>query len=551
MNRCVLGVTTLLSLSSSGCPGPLVAPTAEVESEPESPPDAPSRTPEIPVARVPSGPTACTDTSAGNAPELARRLTAQEYYATVTAAVGVEGDLELLAREARIQGHTNDYGTLIPAQQTVVGLAEFGADLAERLLSADRAWLGHPPCAIGASDCVEVWVSEVAEALFRRPLLALEARSFGELFDRLAAEGRSADQAAVGTLRALLMSPQAIYRLEAPGETQVTPLEMASRLSFFVTGAGPDATLREAARSGALESSQQIEAQVRRLVRTPAARSALDQLTYGWLHLNTLETLTPTGDEEFDAEIVRSAQDLVQAVWLEDEAPLRDVFSADFIVPASARAARQLRAEDATPGQRYATGEDPLRAGLLTEPAVLAGTGGDGFPLIHRALFIYKDVLCRVVPDPPEGVTDAQPGSPTASRREKAESRAQSPACAGCHQAFDPLAYALEPFSFSGEHHEVDEFGHPTRTDGAFVDAEGVSRAYQTPAEFAQLLASDRRVDPCILRRIVRSAWGRALDGNDACALTQIQERFEQLGSSYTAALIAVATHASFAIKGR
>ncbi|MEM9861166.1 MAG: DUF1592 domain-containing protein [Myxococcota bacterium] len=491
----------------------------------------------------------CSDPGPGNAPTLVRRLTGSEYASTIEAALDVEGDRSLLAGEVRTRGFLNDYGTLIPTSQFVLGARDFGRALGERLLEDGNAWLGHEPRAAGANGCIEGWLGDVGEPLFRRPLDSRELSAFRMLFQTLASEGQSPDEAAVGTLRALLLAPQTTYRVESPEGDVATSFELASRLAFFVTGAGPDAALRAAAEAGELATDDGVTAQVERLLQTPAAARTLDEFAYGWLHLDTLEGLTPTGDEAFDQELVASAQALVRAVWLEDEGELRDVFSADYVVPASARAARRQGVPGAAPGERYDVAGDARRAGILTEPAVLAGTGADSFPMIHRALFVYQDVLCQVVPEPPPGVTEAQPGGPTDSEREQSDARAADGNCTGCHSAFDPFAHAFEPYGFSGEWRDEDDYGNATRTDGVFSAHDGGERPYRTPAEFAATLREDPRINPCILERFVESAWGRALTDADACDVAQIRARFESLGSTYAAAVLAIATHSSFVVK--
>ena len=110
----------------------------------------------------------------------------------------------------------------------------------------------------------------------------------------------------------------------------------------------------------------------------------------------------------------------------------------------------------------------------------------------------------------------------------------------------DPLAYGLEPFGFSGEWRDIDVHGNATRTDGVFLDAAGVTHAYADPRGLGDAIAGDARVDSCVLRRIVRLAWGRALEGSDACDLAQIRARFLELGSTYEAAEVAIVTHPSF-----
>ena len=82
-----------------------------------------------------------------------------------------------------------------------------------------------------------------------------------------------------GVVAAMLQSPQFIYRpepsVDTGGTTATEPLEpyaLATRLSFLLTGAGPDDALLAAAEAGALDSEDGLLAQDRSPAGGPARR---------------------------------------------------------------------------------------------------------------------------------------------------------------------------------------------------------------------------------------------------------------------------------------
>ena len=82
-------------------------------------------------------------------------------------------------------------------------------------------------------------------------------------------------------LPAILASPKFLYRAErtpagvaAGAVHRITPLDLASRLSFFLTGRGPDDELLRLAEQGTLAEPEVLDAQVRRLLAAPTVALA-------------------------------------------------------------------------------------------------------------------------------------------------------------------------------------------------------------------------------------------------------------------------------------
>ena len=124
-----------------------------------------------------------------------------------------------------------------------------------------------------------------------------EAQAFNTLFAGLnASQGYSVAVELV--LQAMLQSPQFLYRVDsaraATPETGAIALDgyqLASRLSYFLTGSMPDEALFAAADGNALQSAAEIEAQARRLLETPRARDMVRDFNGQWLQLDQLSGL--------------------------------------------------------------------------------------------------------------------------------------------------------------------------------------------------------------------------------------------------------------------
>src|SRR5262249_37749663 len=109
------------------------------------------------------------------------------------------------------------------------------------------------------------------------------------------------------TLRALLQSPQFLYRVDAlhaatpeTGAVALGPNELASRLSYFLTNSTPDDTLLAAAANNQLVTASDVEAQTRRLLGTARAKQMAQDFMGQWLGLDQLNgAARQASDESF------------------------------------------------------------------------------------------------------------------------------------------------------------------------------------------------------------------------------------------------------------
>ena len=106
---------------------------------------------------------------------------------------------------------------------------------------------------------------------YRRPLQEKETAELASLYRDLRAKGAPHDEAFRGVLARVLVAPAFLFRVEQapPGAkpAPVTDWELATRLSYFLTAAGPDAELRALAAAGRLRDPKVLEAQTRRLLK--------------------------------------------------------------------------------------------------------------------------------------------------------------------------------------------------------------------------------------------------------------------------------------------
>ena len=147
----------------------------------------------------------------------------------------------------------------------------------------------------------------------------------------------------------------------------------------------------------------------------------------------------------------------------------------------------------------------------------------------------------------------------TATEREKSEERLAQGSCGPCHQTFDPVAYAFEPYDGSGRYRTEDESGGTLRTDGwvpaefgAFPDGDprGETVPYDDLDGLVDALVASPVVESCLSENVLMFALRRVLeDGvvDDQCTIREVTEAARASGGSYAELMVAVATHPMFA----
>ena len=128
-------------------------------------------------------------------------------------------------------------------------------------------------CAANDDACARAFIATLAAQAFRRPVLEAELADLNAVYDA----GRETDleMGVRLAVEAVIASSSFNYRTElgtgaaAGAPVELTPHELASMLSFWLTDAPPDSSLASAADSGALSDA----ARARPPGGTPARRS--------------------------------------------------------------------------------------------------------------------------------------------------------------------------------------------------------------------------------------------------------------------------------------
>lgn len=353
--------------------------------------------------------------------------------------------------------HLREFAVLGP--QRVTGVSDTP--------SRRRIFTCRPLAAAEEPACATKILSGLARKAYRRPLTASDVDSLMEFYTGARAAGGF--EAGIRTaLQAMLASPHFIFRVEEPpaaarpGQSYaIAGTDLASRLSFFLWGAGPDEELIAAANRGGLATPAGLEQQARRMLADPRASALSTRFASQWLRLQDLDKIHPDARlyPQFDANLAaamrRETELFFESIVREDRDVL-DLLTADYTF-VNDRLARHYGIANVTgPGFRQVTLADANRRGLLGQGSILTMTSvADRTSPVLRGKWVLEVLLGMPPPPPPPNVplleeTKTASGSHLLSVRARMEEHRAKPECRSCHRVIDPLGLALENFDVIG-----------------------------------------------------------------------------------------------------
>ena len=374
--------------------------------------------------------------------------------------------------------------------------------------------------------CAEQITRNLARRAFRRPVSQADLDRLMPFYE----EGRAGgfDEGIELMATAVLASPDFLYRSIAPrggagaGAYALDDAELASRLSFFLWGQGPDDTLLDLAATAKLSHSETLDAQVKRLLADPRADVLVDEFALRWLHVDDLDAVQPDKQlfPEFTDALRRDFAEEIRlflaSVLLEDK-DLRTLLTADYTF-LNERLARHYGVPAIVgPQFRRVKLEDERRFGLLGKGAVLLRTSyGDRTSPVLRGQWVL-DKLMGTPPTPPPPGVDTNLATPPGERpktvRARLEQHRTSSVCKSCHGVIDPYGLALENFTATGRWRDRDqEAGAPI--DASTELAGGKTVAGPVELTHALLERRDQFVQ-AFTQKLMMYALGRELEYYD------------------------------------
>jgi hypothetical protein len=359
-------------------------------------------------------------------------------------------------------------------------------------------------------------------------------------------------------IQALLQSPSFLYRTEfgptvAPDSngnlppTTLTPMEVASQLSFLFANTIPDQALLDAAASGALGTPQGVAAQIDRLLSLDSVKQNIDRIVVDWFNIRQL--FSKTKDPSFFSGLAAADQD--QTALQSDVFTSAGLYVDSVLWAPGAKVNDLLTSQNVFVNQRlgqlyglsapgatatvFAAATDSNRFGMLTQPAFLWSMSDPTVTsIVKRGKFIHDDVIC-VDPGPGPGNILSDPAvqaklAMLPTEIEKSDYRLSTQPCEGCHSQIDPYSRVLENFGPIGQYR--------TMADGVPVDPTA-NFSYPLPsgpitgaANFSKALVDNKLLTSCGVQKIASYMLGRMIRVRATCEIQQVHSDFQQTDGS-------------------
>ncbi len=420
--------------------------------------------------------------------------------------------------------------------------------------------LAHKP-GLDRREASREILTRFAARAFRRPATADEVERMLKLVDQAQKDGEKWEAGIQLALQAVLVSPKFLFRVELdhrPTDKAAHPLDdyqLAARLSYFVWSSMPDDELFALAGKKALH--QNLEAQVKRMLKDPKAQALVDNFAMQWLQLRTLKNFVPDAklfpefDEDLRAAMLKETELFLQEIIREDHSIL-DLIDGKFTY-VNGRLARHYgiplkQEEGGSRSERYRREKEFVRValaggergGILAQASILAVTSNPTRTSpVKRGRWVLEQILGTPPPPPPPDVPDLAEGDKaqlTGSLRQRMEQHRSNPSCANCHARLDPIGFAFENY---------DAIGRFRTKDGNFpIDPSGELPGgvkFQGAGELKEYLKSKKDLfGRCLSEKLLTYAIGRGLEYYDKAAVDRILTGLDRRDYRFSALVLEI-----------
>ncbi len=486
-----------------------------------------------------------------------RRLLSHQYVSSIYYLLGAHAAVVATPPPDPSLGTFDALATLtsVPSVPDLESYEDSSHAVAETAVLHSQRLAQFVPCvADGPFDdsCYETMARDFGRVAWRRPLtdaqverlvlVATNAREWG------------ADEFMVGVqymLTAILQSPYFLYLVEVgePGDDyrELNGYELATRMSFFLSGRTPEIGMLDRAEAGELDSDEGVRALAWDLLERPQSRDTVGRLFAELLTVRHLASkgkdpeLFPTFSPQLAASMLEETRLLVDdVVFTQDQSILR-LFDSDHTFIDDELAA--LYGYEPVGGGWTEVPLPAGRAGVLSLSGWLSMSSHNTVNSpTRRGLYVMEQLLCNEVPLPPPRVNPA-PIEPSEGQtlRESLSQHMEDPACAGCHTLTDPIGFGFEHLNPIGAWQALDN-GQPVDASGTLP---GVGDYYGAD-ELAALLVDTPALPRCLVDKVYAGGLGFVPNSDLEPALDDVNVAFVEADHNLKQLLVELTTSPVF-----
>lgn len=355
---------------------------------------------------------------------------------------------------------------------------------------------------------LRVFCTQFVERAFRRKLTDEQRQTY---VDQQFASTPDLETAVQRVVILTLKSPRFLYQ----GLSEGTPdgFDTASRLSFALWDAPPDAALFAAAAEGRLADREHLRHQADRLSHDPRCAFKLKEFLLQWMKLDQVRELTksaklfPGFDAETASDLRTSLELFLEDVTKSEAADFRRLFVSRELY-LNGRLSKLYGGDlpAAAPFQPVYF-EPDQRAGLMSHPYLMSvfADSTETSP-IRRGVFLARGVLGRALLPPVEAVTILPPSlHPELNTRERILLQTKAESCQTCHAMINPLGFPLENFDAIGRY-RAEEKSRPIDSSGYYLSRRGETQSFKGACDLAEYLAQSDEVHLTFVEKLFQFA---------------------------------------------
>lgn len=285
--------------------------------------------------------------------------------------------------------------------------------------------------------------------------------------------------------------------------------EVASRLSYFVTGMTPDSTLLAKAKNGSILQKSVREAEAVRLMQLSSSQQHLAET---FMESIGIKQLAHT--EALNNDMIRETRTLIRQIFFSNQ-KWTNVFKANYTY-VNKRLADIYNLNVNTDNNNFVKVDypDDKRSGILAHGSYLSAFySGKDIELtkdIRRGINFYEKILCKSMPLPPPDVdVDLDPAADLQGcRLDKRKQSTTNPngTCFQCHQHFDRIGMGFERFNNQGEYRTVEKNDNSCTTLESFY-LDGATK-FETMPDFTEAVSKNSNVERCLALKMKTYAYG-------------------------------------------
>lgn len=446
-----------------------------------------------------------------------RRLTRFEIKNSLedTFNLPLGSNLNLLPEDISSNTHfDNNYESQSISPVVVSSYVSFAESYSQSLVSSHnfiQNFAGCSPQGTNDANCLNSLINKAGRLLLRRSMNLTETNTISQKFLPFAQQDNNFNTAVKLVLQYFIINPEFVYRIEGtlqPNQlTELNQFEIASRIAFFIWGAGPDEELLLAAEKNELGSPSVRTFHARRLLSHPNAKRQWQRFHSLWLGYS--EAPLPASYKE---DLLEETNALLDEIIFNPEKNWLEIFNYDktYVSPKLAQFYNMSNVPNSTQWVKY-TGK--RGGGILAHGSFLSigAKFNDTSPTL-RGYEIYKRISCGELGPAPIGVdVNSPPGTPGDCKNIRYHMR-KTTSCKSCHTITDNIGFGLENYSAFGTWRDFEPNNANCKIDNT---GNWFGATYTGPKELGQLISKDSNVLSCSSKQLYRFLMGRLENGED------------------------------------